>query len=248
MPSRSTSTSKLTGTSGSTGPTKVIASERTGRSCGTFARVAGVLHPDPPLKPGVHALASVARGAQVDPSAEISANVCIADGVRIGARCFIGPGSVLEPRAVIGDDTKLVARAFIGHDVKLGMRCIVQPGAVVGAWATCVPCVVPEGAVPEGAVLTGCAAAPSLEEVHQLLSRPKARAPRASTRASEIIAIRLLVRAGLLFIVVTTPAVARSGRDLEDPEAPGSGWAADRPAARAFPNPCAHASACARCR
>ena len=31
MPSRNTSTSKLTGTSGSTGPTKVIASERTGR-------------------------------------------------------------------------------------------------------------------------------------------------------------------------------------------------------------------------
>ena len=40
LPSRNTSTSKLTGTSGSTGPTKVIASERTGRSAGTFARMA----------------------------------------------------------------------------------------------------------------------------------------------------------------------------------------------------------------
>jgi len=99
----------------------------------TFARVAGVLHPDPPLKPGVHPLAAVAPGARIDPSAEISAHACIGEGARIGARSFIGPGSVVEHHAIIGDDTKLVARAFIGHHVKLGARCIVQPGAVVGA-------------------------------------------------------------------------------------------------------------------
>ena len=99
----------------------------------TFARVAGLLHPDPPLKPGVHPLAAVAPGAHIDPSAEISAQACIATGVRIGARCLIGPGSVVEPHAVIGEDTRLMARAFIGHHVKIGVRCIVQPGAVIGA-------------------------------------------------------------------------------------------------------------------
>src|ERR1051326_626645 len=85
-------------------------------------------------------------------------------------------------------------------------------GAVVGPWAICVPCVVlegegpeeeaPEGEVLDGDVLAGCAAAPSLEEVHQPLSRPKARTPRASTRASESRAIRFRVRAGLMFIVL----------------------------------------------
>jgi UDP-3-O-[3-hydroxymyristoyl] glucosamine N-acyltransferase len=99
----------------------------------TFARVAGLLHPDPPLKPGVHPLAAVAPGAHIDPSAEIGAHACIATGVRIGARCLIGPGSVVEPHAVIGEDTRLMARAFIGHHVKIGVRCIVQPGAVIGA-------------------------------------------------------------------------------------------------------------------
>jgi UDP-3-O-[3-hydroxymyristoyl] glucosamine N-acyltransferase len=99
----------------------------------TFARVAAVLHPDPPLKAGRHPSAVLAAGAQVDPSAEIAAQACIAEGARIGARCFIGPGSVIERNAVVGDDTRLVARAFIGHDVRIGARCIVQPGAVIGA-------------------------------------------------------------------------------------------------------------------
>jgi UDP-3-O-[3-hydroxymyristoyl] glucosamine N-acyltransferase len=99
----------------------------------TFARVAALLHPDAPLKPGVHPSAVVAAGAQVDPSAEIAAHACVGAGVRIGARCFVGPGSVIEPDAVLGDDTRLVARAFIGRGVRMGQRCIVQPGAVIGA-------------------------------------------------------------------------------------------------------------------
>jgi UDP-3-O-[3-hydroxymyristoyl] glucosamine N-acyltransferase len=99
----------------------------------TFARVAALLYPDPPLTRGVHPSATVGAGAQIDPSAEVAAHACIGAGARIGARTFIGPGSVIERQAVIGDDTRLVARAFIGHGVKLGMRCIVQPGAVIGA-------------------------------------------------------------------------------------------------------------------
>ncbi|HEX6397758.1 MAG TPA: UDP-3-O-(3-hydroxymyristoyl)glucosamine N-acyltransferase [Steroidobacteraceae bacterium] len=99
----------------------------------TFARVAAMLHPDPPLRVGVHPAAVVAASARVDPSAEIAAHACIAEGARIGARCFIGPGSVIERNAIVGDDTRLVARAFIGHGVKIGARCTVQPGAVIGA-------------------------------------------------------------------------------------------------------------------
>ncbi len=99
----------------------------------TFARVAAVLHPDPPLHPGAHASAVVAANATVDPSAEIAAQVFIGEGVRIGARCFIGPGSVVAHGAVLGEDTRLVARVFVGHHVQFGARCIVQPGAVIGA-------------------------------------------------------------------------------------------------------------------
>jgi UDP-3-O-[3-hydroxymyristoyl] glucosamine N-acyltransferase len=99
----------------------------------TYARVATLLHPDPPLNPGTHATASVAADASIDASSEIAAQVTIGPGVRIGARCYIGPGSVIGHGAQIGDDTRLTARVFIGPQVKVGRRCIIQPGAVIGA-------------------------------------------------------------------------------------------------------------------
>jgi UDP-3-O-[3-hydroxymyristoyl] glucosamine N-acyltransferase len=98
----------------------------------TYARIATLLHPDAPLKPGVHPLAAVDPSAHVDPTAEVAAGASVGEGVRIGARCFIGPGSVIEHGAVVGDDSRLVARVFIGRRVQLGARCVIQPGAVVG--------------------------------------------------------------------------------------------------------------------
>jgi len=97
----------------------------------TYARIASLLHPDPPLRPGVHPTA-VAAGATIDPTAEIAAHAYIGEGARIGARCFIGPGSVIERGADIGDDSRFIARVFVGHGVVFGKRCIVQPGAVIG--------------------------------------------------------------------------------------------------------------------
>lgn len=98
----------------------------------TYARIATLLHPDAPLKPGVHPLAAVDPSAHVDPTSEIAAGASVGEGVRIGARCFIGPGSVIEHGAVVGDDSRLIARVFIGRRVQLGARCVIQPGAVVG--------------------------------------------------------------------------------------------------------------------
>jgi UDP-3-O-[3-hydroxymyristoyl] glucosamine N-acyltransferase len=99
----------------------------------TFARVATILHPDPPLRPGVHAQAVVAADAVIDATSEIGPQAVIGGGVRIGARCFVGPGCVVERGATIGDDSKLVARVYVGQRVIFGKRCIVQPGAVIGA-------------------------------------------------------------------------------------------------------------------
>jgi len=98
----------------------------------TYARVATLLHPDPPLQPGVHASAYAARGASIAASAEVAPQAYVGDGARIGARCFIGPGCIVERGATIGDDTRLVARVVIGHHVTIGERCVVQPGAVIG--------------------------------------------------------------------------------------------------------------------
>jgi UDP-3-O-[3-hydroxymyristoyl] glucosamine N-acyltransferase len=108
-------------------PTLVVANPHA-----TYARVASLLHPDPPLRPGVHPAASVDASATIDPTSEIAAQAYVGEGARIGARCFIGPGSVIERGAEIGDDTRFVARVFVGHHVVFGKRCIVQPGAVIG--------------------------------------------------------------------------------------------------------------------
>jgi UDP-3-O-[3-hydroxymyristoyl] glucosamine N-acyltransferase len=99
----------------------------------TYARIATLLHPDPPLRPGIHVKSHVEHSATVDRSTEVGPQVAIGADVRIGARCYIGPGTVIEHGAVIGDDARLVARVFIGREVKIGARCIVQPGAVIGA-------------------------------------------------------------------------------------------------------------------
>ena len=98
----------------------------------TFARIAALLHPDPPLNPGVHPQATVAAGAVVAASAQIAAHAFVGEGAQIGARCLIGPGCVVERGAVIGDDTRLMARVYVGHHVVFGVRCVVQPGAVIG--------------------------------------------------------------------------------------------------------------------
>jgi UDP-3-O-[3-hydroxymyristoyl] glucosamine N-acyltransferase len=98
----------------------------------TYARVASILHPDPPLSAGRHATAVIASTAIVDTSAEIAEFASIAAGATIGARCYIGPAAVIGEGAVIGDDTRLIARVFVGRGVVMGRRCIVQPGAVIG--------------------------------------------------------------------------------------------------------------------
>jgi UDP-3-O-[3-hydroxymyristoyl] glucosamine N-acyltransferase len=99
----------------------------------TYARIATLLHPEPPLNPGVHPSAVVAAGTRIDSSTEVAPHAFIAEDVRIGARCHIGPGCVVQRGAVIGDDTHLVANVFIGPGVVLGARGRIKPGAVIGA-------------------------------------------------------------------------------------------------------------------
>jgi UDP-3-O-[3-hydroxymyristoyl] glucosamine N-acyltransferase len=98
----------------------------------TYARIAAILHPPPPLVPGVHATAIVDGGARIDPSAEVGALAVIGAGVTVGPRCLIGPHCVLAPGVTLGTDVRLVARVTLGPNVEIGARSVLQPGAVVG--------------------------------------------------------------------------------------------------------------------
>lgn len=99
----------------------------------TFARAAQVLSPDTPPAPGVHALASVAADATVDPTATIRAFAVIGAGARIGARTVVHPHVVIGDGTTIGADCILHANVSIRERCTVGARVIIQNGAVVGS-------------------------------------------------------------------------------------------------------------------
>jgi len=99
----------------------------------TYARIAQLLHPVPPVAGGRHPSAVVEAGARVDPSAWVGALAHVAAGAVIGPRACVGPGSVVFAGAQVGADTRLVARVTLGEGVRIGQRCLLHPGCVVGA-------------------------------------------------------------------------------------------------------------------
>jgi UDP-3-O-[3-hydroxymyristoyl] glucosamine N-acyltransferase len=99
----------------------------------TYARIAALLYPPPPLAPGLHPTALAAASARIDPSAEVGAYATIGERVSIGARAFIGPHCELDERVSLAADVRLVARVTLGPGVEIGARCVLQPGVVVGA-------------------------------------------------------------------------------------------------------------------
>lgn len=99
----------------------------------TYARIAQLLYPEPPVGRGCHPSAIIEPGAEVDPTAWIGPGAFVAGGARVGRRASVGPGCVLLAGVEIGDDTRLVARVTLCEGVRIGRRCVLQPGCVIGA-------------------------------------------------------------------------------------------------------------------
>jgi len=99
----------------------------------TYARIAQLLHPLPPVTAGRHPSAIVEEGAQIDPTASIGALAYVAAGATIGPRVVVGPGSVVLAGARISADTRLVGRVTVCEGVRIGERCTLYPGCVIGA-------------------------------------------------------------------------------------------------------------------
>jgi UDP-3-O-[3-hydroxymyristoyl] glucosamine N-acyltransferase len=80
-----------------------------------FARVAQWLDPHPPLPPGIHPSAQVARSA------------------RLGEGVAVGPLAVIGEDAEIGAGSVIHAHVTIGARVRIGARAIIHSQAVLGA-------------------------------------------------------------------------------------------------------------------
>ncbi|HZO24148.1 MAG TPA: UDP-3-O-(3-hydroxymyristoyl)glucosamine N-acyltransferase [Steroidobacteraceae bacterium] len=99
----------------------------------TFARIAALLYPDAPAKPGIHPSATVAPDARVDSSAHVGPHAVIGDRAVIGSHVFVGAHSVLENDVVLEEYVRLVAKVTLCRGVRVGARTLIQPGAVIGA-------------------------------------------------------------------------------------------------------------------
>jgi UDP-3-O-[3-hydroxymyristoyl] glucosamine N-acyltransferase len=98
-----------------------------------FARALALFFPEPPVTPGIHASAVVAKSARIDASAQIGPHCAI------GERVWIGPGAVLQGGNFVGDDCQLGAGVVLFPNVtlyarsELGQRVRVHAGTVIGA-------------------------------------------------------------------------------------------------------------------
>jgi len=98
-----------------------------------FARLVGLLHPEPKHTPEVHPTAVIAAGVRVPASATVGPLAVIEEAVELGEGAWIGPGCILQRGARVGEETRLVARVTLYPGVVLGERCLVHAGAVIGA-------------------------------------------------------------------------------------------------------------------
>ncbi|HYM32769.1 MAG TPA: UDP-3-O-(3-hydroxymyristoyl)glucosamine N-acyltransferase [Candidatus Cybelea sp.] len=98
-----------------------------------FARAVSRLIPPPPHRPGIHPTAAISPQAEIGEGVEIGPHVTVGEGSRIDPYCRIGPCSTIGRRVVIGHDTILYAHVAIYDDVDIGSNVILHSGSVIGA-------------------------------------------------------------------------------------------------------------------
>jgi UDP-3-O-[3-hydroxymyristoyl] glucosamine N-acyltransferase len=98
-----------------------------------FARIADLIHPPPPLRPGIHPTAHNDARARIDEGCEIGPFAVVGPDADIGARCLIGPACLIGQGVRLGADCRLLARVTLEHGVRIGARVLIHAGAVIGA-------------------------------------------------------------------------------------------------------------------
>jgi len=98
-----------------------------------FARIAGLIHPPAPLRPGIHPTALVDLRARIDTGCEIGPYAIVAADAVIVPRCLIGPACLIGEGVRMGADCRLLGRVTLERGVRIGARVLVHAGAVIGA-------------------------------------------------------------------------------------------------------------------
>ena len=110
-----------------------VAALVTGQPYVVYARIAGELHPAPPVQPGVHASVVAGAGGCIPASCQVGPGAVLGRGVVLGERVVLGPRVVLGDDVVIGPDSRLLPGVTVSDRVRIGARCIVHSGVVLGS-------------------------------------------------------------------------------------------------------------------
>ena len=98
-----------------------------------FARALALFFPEPPMTPGIHSTAVIAKSAQVDATAQIGPNCVIGERVRIGAGAALHGCDFVADDCMLGDGVVLFPNVTLYARSELGKRVRVHAGTVIGA-------------------------------------------------------------------------------------------------------------------
>jgi UDP-3-O-[3-hydroxymyristoyl] glucosamine N-acyltransferase len=96
-----------------------------------WSRVAALFHPLPPVVPGIHSSAVVARSARIDPTVEVGPLAVIGENVVVGARGRIGAMVAIGDGVEIGRDVRIGSHVSLSHTL-IGDRVCIYPGVRIG--------------------------------------------------------------------------------------------------------------------
>ena len=97
----------------------------------SFAKIARVYYPDPPIEEGIAPSAVIDPTAQLGAGCRVEAGAVIGRQVRLGARCHIGVNVMIGDGVILGDDCRIGAGASITHSI-IGDRVYIYSGARIG--------------------------------------------------------------------------------------------------------------------
>lgn len=99
-----------------------------------FTKVVSVFMPEPPpVEPGVHASAVIARGAYLGERVSVGPQAVIEEGVRLGDDVVIGAGCVIGRGSTVGRRSRLYPQVTVREDARIGERVIIHSNSVIGS-------------------------------------------------------------------------------------------------------------------
>ncbi|AAM86675.1 UDP-3-O-(3-hydroxymyristoyl)glucosamine N-acyltransferase [Yersinia pestis] len=99
----------------------------------TYARMAQIMDTTPQPAQDIAPSAVISPQATLGEGVSVGANAVIESGVVLGDNVVIGAGCFIGKNTHIGAGSRLWANVSIYHEVVIGQNCLIQSGTVIGA-------------------------------------------------------------------------------------------------------------------